>query len=117
MPERAVYLNLLKFSFPITAVVSILHRISGVILFLTLPIFLSMLQDAFFFAPEPVVPRTAKIIIWFSLSTLGCHLFAGVRHLAMDMGFGETYKVSRITAYIVLIATGIFSIFMVWKLW
>lgn len=117
MPERAVYLNLLKFSFPITAVVSILHRVSGVILFLTIPIFFSMLQDAFFFAPEPVEPRTAKILIWFSLSTLGCHLFAGIRHLMMDMGFGESYKISRITAYTVLVLTGLFSILIGWKLW
>lgn len=54
-----------------------------------------------------------KIIIWFLLSTaLIYHLFAGIRHLIMDAGFGEEKHIARITAYLVFVTALLSSVFI-----
>lgn len=122
-PKRPVNLNLLTISFPLPAIVSILHRISGVILFLMIPAFLAMLacslHDAMgfdkvqsFFA-HPVI----KFILFCSLLALFYHLIAGIRHLFMDFHLGDSLKGGRLGAKLVLIITIIFAIFLGMWLW
>ena len=44
----------------------------------------------------------AKLVIWGLLSALLYHLVAGVRHLIMDMGIGETLEGGKLGSQIVL---------------
>jgi succinate dehydrogenase / fumarate reductase cytochrome b subunit len=44
-----------------------------------------------------------KFITWGILSALGYHLVAGVKHLLMDMGIGETKEGGRTGAIITLV--------------
>jgi succinate dehydrogenase / fumarate reductase cytochrome b subunit len=44
-------------------------------------------------------------ITWIALSALLYHLIAGIRHLLMDIGIGESLKGGRLTAYLVFITT------------
>ena len=96
--ERPVNLDLTTFSFPITAIASILHRVSGVILFFGSFILLALLglsleneagfADALTLLDHPFV----AFIIWGVLAALAYHFTAGVKHLFMDMGYGETLE-------------------------
>jgi len=45
----------------------------------------------------------AKAILWLILSLLAYHIIAGVRHLLMDAGIGETEKSGRFGAYLVML--------------
>ncbi len=75
-----------------------------------------MLQDALFSQSEIIKTNIPVVIIWIALTAVVFHLFAGLRHLTMDFGFGESKKVARITAYLVLIFSVIFSVLIGLKL-
>jgi succinate dehydrogenase / fumarate reductase cytochrome b subunit len=49
----------------------------------------------------------AKLIIWLILSALGYHLVAGVKHLLMDAGIGESKEGGKIGAIITLVGGAI----------
>ncbi len=123
IPKRPVNLNLLTFAFPVPAIVSILHRISGVILFLLIPALLALLAcslssaDGFnqvlsFFA-HPLI----KFFIWASLLALFYHLIAGVRHLLMDFHWGDSLKGGRLGAWLTLFITFIVALLLGIWLW
>ena len=116
--SRPVNLNPLTLRFPVTAIVSILHRISGVLIFLFLPIVLYALDTGLLskgnfqdllFKLQNTFSMTA--LLWFMLSTVGFHVLAGVRHLIMDAGFLEEWRVARFTAYLVFVLAA------VWVIW
>lgn len=93
--HRPVNLALQTISFPATAIVSILHRVSGVINFFAIGILLWMLhqslmspssfEDLQLVFAHPLM----KFIAWGMLTALSYHLWAGLRHLVMDKGFWE----------------------------
>ena len=49
----------------------------------------------------------AKLVIWGLLSALLYHLVAGVRHLIMDMGIGETLEGGKLGSQIVLAVSAV----------
>ena len=59
-----------------------------------------------------------KFIVWGMLSALIYHIVAGVRHLIMDLGYGETLETGRLGAKLVLIIAVILIIIAgVWIVW
>lgn len=122
-PKRPINLNLLTIAFPMPAIVSILHRISGVILFLMIPAFLALLacslhnaegfNKVLSFLAHPLI----KFCIWGILLALFYHLIAGIRHLFMDFHFGDSLKGGRLGAKLVLVVTIIFAILLGIWLW
>lgn len=114
--QRPVNLNLFTISFPIPAIVSILHRISGVILFLVIPFLLWGLslslssQQDYDDLHQLLTQPFAKFLIWGVLAALLYHLVAGIRHLFMDMGIGEELKSGRLGAQITIIVSAILII-------
>lgn len=106
--QRPVYLNLFQISFPITAIVSILHRISGVLLFFAIPLVLwaldQSLKDAFGFYTIHTFfgGLVCKIVLWGLLSAFIYHSVAGIRHFLMDCHIGETKEGGRLGAQITL---------------
>ncbi|GAA4647987.1 succinate dehydrogenase, cytochrome b556 subunit [Kistimonas scapharcae] len=80
---------------PLPAYTSILHRISGVILFVGIAFLLYGLdlslgsKEGFDQLKECLQNPVAKFIAWGLLSALAYHLVAGVKHLFMDVGIGE----------------------------
>lgn len=120
--KRPVNLDLTKMKFPLTAITSILHRISGVLLFIFMPIVLWALatslsseqgfaylhramEQCFFF----------QLMVWAMVSCLFYHLVAGIRHLIMDLGFGETPCTAKITAIIMLLVFVVLAVLVgVW---
>ncbi|WP_175479179.1 MULTISPECIES: succinate dehydrogenase, cytochrome b556 subunit [unclassified Pseudomonas] len=106
--QRPVNLDLRTIKLPVTAYTSILHRISGVILFVSLAIMLYALdksldsQEGFDQVKACLTSPLAKLVIWGILSALLYHLVAGVRHLIMDMGIGETLEGGKLGSKIVI---------------
>jgi len=45
----------------------------------------------------------AKLVTWLILSMLAYHIIAGIRHLLMDAGMGETLQAGRAGAYAVMV--------------
>ena len=106
--ERPVNLDLTKFHFPLVAILSILHRISGVLLFVLLPLTLYLLYAAytphhFLHVINVLKYPWMKLGVWVVLSATFFHLLSGIRHLIMDLGFFESAKAGKATAIIFLI--------------
>lgn len=107
--SRPVHLDLTRMKFPPMAIVSIMHRITGVLLFLLLPLALYLLhhslqsQESFaqlhLFVKMPLI----QFLLWVLLSAVGFHLLAGIRHMLMDYGFGEKLTTARMSAYLLMI--------------
>lgn len=112
--KRPVNLDLSTLKFPPMAIASILHRISGVVLFLLLPIMLYLLSmslrsESTFYELQAMLGLSQyKLVIWAFGAALVYHLFAGIRHMIMDLGFGEQLESARRSA-ILVIALGVIS--------
>lgn len=121
--KRPVNLNLFTIKFPMMAVVSILHRITGVVLFLAIPFFLWMLdqslasEENFDALKNCLAHPLMKLFLWIILGCLSYHILAGIRHMVMDMGFGETLEGGRMGAKIVLVLAGLLLIIIGVWLW
>ena len=107
--KRPVNLDIGSIKLPITSYVSILHRVSGVVLFfavaLLLCIFDASLESAQSFESlkECFSSPVAQFVIWAALAALAYHFIAGVRHLIMDCGVGEdSFESGRRSAWLVV---------------
>ncbi|KAB0508988.1 succinate dehydrogenase, cytochrome b556 subunit [Pseudomonas moorei] len=109
--KRPVNLDLGTFKYPITSITSILHRISGIILFPCVFLMLYALgkslnsEEGFNEMKTMLSTPFAKVVVWFVVSALAYHLVAGVRHLIMDMGVGETLEGGKRGSLIVLVVS------------
>ena len=81
---------------PLPAIISILHRISGIFVFLGVAVLLylfdlSLQSEAGFGQVLEILSHSlSKFLVWAILASLLSHLIAGLKHLLMDMGVGET---------------------------
>ena len=96
--------DLLSFKWPITAISSISHRVAGVVLFIGVAFMLYALdlslssEQEFISLKEMMVSPLGKLITWGLLSALGYHFVAGIKHLLMDIGVGETLEGAQFAA-------------------
>ncbi|MEM8564732.1 MAG: succinate dehydrogenase, cytochrome b556 subunit [Pseudomonadota bacterium] len=106
--DRPVNLDIGTMRLPITAWTSIAHRISGVFLFAVVGLLLWMLDqslagaDSFSALEQNLAHPLVKLIIWAALAGLIYHGVAGVKHLVMDMGFGETMEGGSLGSRVVI---------------
>lgn len=105
--SRPVFLNLAQIRFPVGAIASIGHRLSGVLLVLLLPFAVLALErslraDAAYVVLEGWVRVPAALVAW----ACAHHVFAGIRHLLTDVGIGASLPTARASAYAALIAGG-----------
>jgi len=105
-----VFLNLFRIHFPVGAVTSIAHRISGVLMFLSFPLLIYLLDlslqgPAGFGRALDYLHmgwlRAASVIIAWSLFH---HLFSGIRNLLIDIGCGVSLQQARRSAWLANIA-------------
>lgn len=107
--KRPVNLDISTIKLPITAYVSILHRISGVFLFAGMAVLLWLLdssldsQESFAAVRDISSNLIFKLTLWAVLAGLAYHTVAGIRHLTMDFGLGESLKGGKAGATIVLV--------------
>lgn len=114
--SRPVNLDLQTIHFPITAIASILHRISGVITFVAVGILLWLLSTSlsspigFIEAYHIVNGFFVKLILWGILTALSYHIVGGIRHLLMDLGHFEELESGAKSAKVTFVLTVILSV-------
>lgn len=115
--QRPVNLDLQTIRFPVTAIASILHRVSGVITFVAVGILLWLLglsvssQEGFTQAAAIMNSFFVKFIFWGILTALAYHICGGIRHLLMDFGYlEENLAVGTRSAQVVMGLTLVLSV-------
>ncbi len=121
--QRPKYLALNEIRQPVPAIVSILHRISGVGIFLMLP-FLLYLLDRSLTSPETFETFAAVVDNWFvKLILFGLlwaylhHFCAGIRFLLLDMHKGVDLESARMSSKIVLAVSLALTVIIGVTLW
>ena len=122
--QRPKYVDLNLLHLPIPGLVSILHRITGVVMFLfMIPAVLYVLQStlgseagfnqwkAVF--SEPIVKLIVLGFVWSYLH----HLFAGIRYLLLDIHVGTALQPARTSAGVVLALGLIGTVLVGLRLW
>ena len=126
---RPKYLSLPALLFeirlPLPGWVSILHRISGLLLFFPFAAWLLYLLDTSLVSQEgfervrgtylqlPVVKLALLIFAW----ALCHHLCAGIRFLFLDVDKGMDLKTARLTALLTLVISLALTVFFAVKIW
>ena len=116
--NRPVNLDLGTIRLPITSYVSILHRASGVVLFFAVGLLLCLLdaslasEESFNAIKETVTKPLWQVLIWGSLVALAYHMVAGIRHMIMDFGIGETLEGGQTGAKIALAVAALLILFI-----
>ena len=110
--------QIVGYRLPIAGIVSILHRVSGVLIFVLLPFVIwlfdtSVSSEVSFerftaafdfglgFVPGGVVKLVALALIWAYLH----HLIAGVRHVWMDVTHSVSLAQGHVSAVVTLVAS------------
>ena len=115
--KRPVNLDIGTIHLPITAYVSILHRVSGVALFVISGLFIWMLDRSLtseetFAALQGILTHPlVKLVLWGMLAALAYHMVAGIRHMFMDFGVGESLEGGVLGAKLVLIIAAVLIVF------
>lgn len=111
--NRPKNLNLFTIRLPVNAIVSIMHRASGVALFLVQPLLLWALQQSL--SNQAGYLRVSTMLQHWSVKLLVIglawaffhHFYAGLRHLAMDVHWMTTLQKARFSSRVVLWLVGI----------
>ena len=121
--KRPMFLNLTQMKFPVTAIISIGHRISGVVMFVSLPWLIYLFQKSTasassFTSLGPSLRRFPfSLFLIATIFAFAYHISSGVRHIIMDMGFGKSWDVAKTTSYLVLCLTlvlGLLGVYLAW---
>ena len=121
---RPVYLNLLAIRQPLPAIISILHRISGALLFaVAIPLLLWFVQrslaspESFAAAVRPLTTPFGKLVLLVLAWSYLYHLLAGLRHLALDLHIGISLGPARSSAAMVLVLSILLALIVAVRLW
>lgn len=122
--HRPVYIDLRKINLPVSALISITHRLSGMyVFFITLPLMLALIyfstesEDSF--NDLSLFLKDYKFIlglIVLSFCILWYHILSGVRHLIMDAHIGESLLASKYSAIFTISLWIITSCFVFWRI-
>jgi len=121
--KRPKHLALNQIKLPLPGIVSILHRISGLLLFLALPFLLLMLQYSLrsietYTQLQGVLAHPLLKLVLLGLAWAFLHHFcAGLRYLAIDLDYGVKLAQARATSKIVLVASLLLTVLIGVKLW
>ena len=122
--HRPVYIDLRKINLPVSALISITHRLSGMyVFFITLPLMLALIyfstesEDSF--NDLSLFLKDYEFIlglIVLSFCILWYHILSGVRHLLMDVHIGESLIASKYSAIFTISLWIITTSFVFWRI-
>lgn len=122
-PARPVFLNLLQIHLPVGGVLSILHRITGVLLVLAIPVSIWILQ-LLYSGPQGYSRVAAlfdhavvRLLVFLILWLLSQHALSGIRHLLLDLGIGYELRLARTSAWAAFMASAFMAILLAVLLW
>ena len=119
MSIKPVYINLFKIQLPLSALLSITHRVSGMLIFfLVLPVSAYILNlllessDSFvLFMDSYNASIFIRTFVLFNILVFEYHVIAGIRHMLMDFHLiSETLSSSNTSAMAVLILFFVISL-------
>ncbi len=122
---RPKFLHLLTLApkMSITAKISILHRVSGLLLFLSIPFLLYLFSQSLtspdFYSTfygvmtSPIIKLVYIVLIWAMMH----HMCAGVRFLFLDIHKGIERKTAQNTAWIVVVVSLILTAILGVMIW
>jgi len=119
--NRPKHLNLVKIKMPVTAVVSILHRVSGIVLFLSIPYVVWLLsqsitsQAGFDYVVMLFNSNSGKFINIILLWAIVHHFYAGVRFLLLDIDFAISREATIKMAWLVNILVVVTLVILIFK--
>lgn len=121
--QRPKHLALHQIKLPLPGIVSILHRISGLMLFLALPLLLLMLQyslnsietytELMSVLAHPLVRVMLLGLLWAFLH----HFCAGLRYLAIDLHLVRDLARARNSSKVVMAVSLALTVVLGVKLW
>lgn len=120
---RPVNLDIGTMRLPITAWVSISHRISGVVLFIASAGMLWALDmslssaEGFARLGELLGSLPSRALLWAVGTALIYHSVAGIKHLVMDFGIGESMEGGVLGSRLVIAASIALSVILGVSLW
>ncbi len=120
---RPKNLNLLTIRLPINALVSILHRATGCILFLLLPVLLGLYQfslsssESYAMVLAILKSPLSKLLLLGITWIFTHHFLAGIRHLVMDIHFLTSLMKARLTSRCVLVLDFCITLYVAVLLW
>ena len=108
--KRPVYLNLFKIRLPLTGMVSLAHRASGILLFIAIPFAVYLLDlsvissdgfsEVMTIIQHPAILLLQVLLVW----ALSHHFFAGIRFLLIDADIGVEKTQAKYGAWLVVFA-------------
>lgn len=120
---RPKFLALHHIRLPLPGIISILHRVSGVGMFLCLPFLLWLLdnslhsQSSFNGFLAVIAHPLIKIILIGLVWSFFHHLCAGLRFIALDFHWGSELDKARTTSKLVVVVSVIITAIIGVKLW
>lgn len=121
--NRPKHLDLRQIRLPLSGYVSILHRISGALLFLALPLLLFMLDQSLRsietytnltgLLANPLFKLALFGLLWAFLH----HFCAGLRYLLIDLHLLPTLSSARTASKVVLAVSLLLTVILGVKLW
>ena len=121
--EHPKHLALHLIQLPLPGFVSILHRVSGLLLFLALPLLLLMLQyslrsiETYTQLLAVLAHPLAKLVLLGVLWAFLHHFCAGLRYLAIDLDYGVKLAQARASSKAVLVVSLVLTALLGAKLW
>ncbi|MDO9318781.1 MAG: succinate dehydrogenase, cytochrome b556 subunit [Gammaproteobacteria bacterium] len=106
--KRPRNLDFTTLRLPLPAITSILHRVSGIFIFAGVAVLLWLFSesltsaDGFARVEQWLNQIPVRLLLWAVLAGLLYHLIAGIKHLLMDMGIGETFAGGLLGAKLVI---------------
>lgn len=121
--SRPKFLNLLLIRMPVGAIASIGHRISGIFLFLSLPLGAFLLdlslqgqvgfEQAAALLASPLLRMVQIVLAWSIIH----HALAGIRFLLIDVDVGVLKPTARASALAVNITAPLLALLFLWSIW
>lgn len=108
--QRPVHLDLTKIKLPVGGIMSIVHRATGVFMFLSLPYLIYLLDlslsspEGFAAAHRAVHSLVGATFVFLLMWSVMHHLLAGVRYLLIDVDVGVEKAIARQSALGVVVA-------------
>lgn len=121
--QRPKHLALHLIKLPLPGLISIFHRVSGLALFLALPLLLLMLQYSLRSSvtyeqlQEVLAYPLVKLVMLGLLWSFMHHFCAGIRYLAIDLHYISNLKQARGSSKVVLAVSLLLTVIIGVKLW
>jgi len=125
MSTKPVYINLFKIKLPLSAFLSITHRVSGILIFfIVLPVSAYILNILFESQPSFLLfidtfnsSISLRTFVLFNILIFEYHVITGLRHILMDFHLiNETLAASNTSAIVALIAFILNALLTIWLL-